>query len=109
MNNKPRNSEEERFKTVLEISQAISQTLDLEKILMMACEMTTQLLKADRCSIALLYTRNTLKIVKSCRKKTSYPSIDGARFALKDYPHITRLLLKGELFTYLTARRQFFL
>ncbi|MCJ7458786.1 MAG: PAS domain-containing protein [candidate division Zixibacteria bacterium] len=94
MNNRRQNSEEERLKVVLKINQAISQTLDLEKILMMACEMTTQVLKADRCSIALLSTGNTYEIVKSYKKKPSYPSIDGARFDLKDYPHIAPFLLK---------------
>jgi len=96
MNNRRQNLEEERLKAVLKISQAISQTLDLEKVLMMACEMTTRLLNVDRCSIALLFTEKTYEIVKSYKKKDSYRSIDGEKFDLIDYPHIAPLLLKGK-------------
>ena len=96
MKTKWRNSEAEKPGAVLKMSQAISQTLDLEKILAMSCEMTTRILKADRCSIALASAKNTFEIIESYRRKPSYPSIDGMRFDLNNYPHIGQALLKGK-------------
>ncbi len=96
MKDKWRNSEAEKLEAVLKMSQAISQTLDLDKILAMSCEMTTRILEADRCSIALASTENTFEIVKSYKRKASYPSIDGMRFDLNNYPHIGQTLLKGK-------------
>jgi len=96
MKNKWPNSEAEKLKAVLKISQVISQTLDLEKILMMSCEMTARILRADRCSIALASTEGIFEIAKSYKRKPSYPSIDGMRFDLKNYPHIAPPLLKGK-------------
>lgn len=96
MDKKPKILRTSQLETVLRISQAVTRTLDLEEILDMACRMTAQALKADRCSIGLLSTKDTYEIVDSYRKKLSYPSIDGAKFNLKNYPNIALFLLKGK-------------
>jgi len=94
MDKKIQTLEAKQQETVLKISQVVSRTLDLKKILEMASQMTAQALKADRCSIGLLSTKNIYEIVHTYRKKLSYPSIDGAKFNLINYPHIAPSLLK---------------
>jgi signal transduction histidine kinase/ribosomal protein L22 len=91
-------SKAKEVETVLKISQAVSRTLDLDKILDMSCRMTAQALKADRCSIGLLYTKDVYEIIHTYRKKPSYPSIDGEKFKLADYTHIAQNLLQGKAF-----------
>ena len=86
------------LEVVLKISQVVSRTLDLREILRMSCQMTAQALKADRCSIGLLYTKDVYEIIHTYRKKPSYPSIDGEKFKLADYTHIAQNLLRGKAF-----------
>src|SRR4030043_1199174 len=88
MDRKPKILEAKQLETVLRISQAVSRTLDLEEILQMASQMTTQALKADRCSIGLIYNKVIYRIVHVYRKKRSYPSITGSEYKLTDFPNI---------------------
>ncbi len=97
MKRKPKLLEAKQLETVLRISQAVSRTLDLEEILQLASRMTTQALKADRCSIGLLGSKETYRIVHTYRKKRSYPSIDGVEYDLKNFPHISTPLLKRKV------------
>ncbi|MDP3025796.1 MAG: GAF domain-containing protein [candidate division Zixibacteria bacterium] len=91
-------SKAKEVETVLKISQAVSRTLNLDEILEMSCRMTARALKADRCSIGLLYTKDVYEIIHTYRKKPSYPSIDGEKFKLADYTHIAQNLLQGKAF-----------
>ncbi len=89
---------EKKLDTVLKISQAVSRTLNLDEILEMSCRMTAQALKADRCSIGLLNTaRDAHEIVYTYRKKITYPSINGMKFKVIQYPHIAQKLMSGKV------------
>ena len=86
------------LKTVLRISRAVSRTLDLDEILEMSCRMTAQALKADRCSIGLLNpAEDAQEIVRTYRRKLSYPSIDGISFKVIQLPHISQKLMRGKI------------
>jgi signal transduction histidine kinase len=91
-------SKSTELKTVLRISQAVSRTLDLDKILEMSCRMTAQALNVDRCSIGLLNTTgDSHRIVHTYRKKLSYPSIDGISFKVTQLPNISQKLMSGKI------------
>ncbi len=90
-------SKEKELDTVLKISQAVSRTLDLDEILEMSCRMTAQALKADRCSIGLLSSKDIHEIVHTYRKKLTYPSINGMKFKVIQYPHIAQKLMSGKV------------
>jgi len=96
MKNKLKILEAGQLESVLKISQAVSRTLDLDKIVDMACKMTAQALKADRCSIGLLYAKDNYEIVHAYRRKSSYPSISKARYDIRFFPHIASPILKGK-------------
>lgn len=83
------------LEVVLKISQVVSRTLDLREILKMACQMITQALEADRCSIGLLNTKGTYEITHtSYLKKSLYPSISGRKFNLMHYPLLAKKLFE---------------
>jgi len=89
-------SREKERETVLKISQAVSRTLDLNKILEMACRMTAQALGVERCSIGMVTSKDVYEIVHSYRAEPSYPSIAGVKFDLAEYPHLTAAYFSGK-------------
>jgi len=89
-------SREKELETVLKISQAVSRTLDLNKIFEMACRMTAQALGVERCSIGMVTSKDVYEIVHSYRVKPSYPSIAGVKFDLVEYPHLTAAYFSGK-------------
>jgi len=82
------------IEAVLRISRAVSQSLDLKQIFEMACRMSAQALRADRCSIGLLLDKNVYEIAHSYRRNPSYPSIQGLKVDLSKYPHIVSSVRK---------------
>jgi|GEM_PF-2450237 len=93
---KPKISREKELETVLKISQAVSRTLNLNKILEMACRMTAQALGVERCSIGMVTSKDIYEIVHSYRAKASYPSIAGVKFDLAEYPQLTAAYFSGK-------------
>ncbi len=96
MSKSKENSELRLLRTITKIGQAVSQSLDIKEILKLTCEMTAGVLSADRCSIAMQFNEDSFEIVQSYLRKSSYPSIVGVSFNLREYPNIAPVLLKGK-------------
>ncbi len=85
--------------TILQISYKITQILNLDKMLELACQETAKALEIDRCVVLLLDEKENAGIIKAIYiKNQPHPSILGARLLLKDFPILVKLYQQKERF-----------
>lgn len=89
------------LKTILQISYKITQILNLDKMLELACQETAKALEVDRCAVLLLDEKENTGIIKAIYiENQPHPSILGARLLLKDFPILVKLYQQKERFLY---------
>jgi len=80
---------------LLEISKAMSQTLDLKKLFEIVTQKTTELLGIDRCAILLMDEAGEASITYKVYSAGKYrPEYEGLQRSRKDFPILVRYLLK---------------
>lgn len=85
--------------TILQISYKITQILNLDKMLELACQETAKALEVERCAVLLLDKKENAGIIKAIYiKNQPHPWILGARLLLKDFPRLVKLYQQKERF-----------
>jgi len=85
--------------TILQISYRMTQILDLEKMLQLACRETAKALNVDRCVVFLLDEKEREGMIRaSYIENQTNPSVLGAKLSLKDFPTLVRTYKKKERF-----------
>jgi len=80
----------ERMAMLLDITQAATSSLELEKILKIAVEKVSQVLPTDRCSVVLVDSPNSTEaVVMATRERDDYHPIT---IDLSKYPELRRSL-----------------
>src|SRR5678816_552120 len=84
----------ERMAMLLDITQAATSSLELEKILKIAVEKVSQVLPTDRCSVVLVDSPSSSEaVVMATRERDDYRPIT---IDLSKYPELRRSLLTRE-------------
>jgi len=84
----------ERMAMLLDITQAATSSLELEKILKIAVEKVSQVLPTDRCSVVLVDSPNSTEaVVMATRERDDYHPIT---IDLSKYPEVRRSLQTRE-------------
>ena len=84
----------ERMAMLLDITQAATSSLELEKILKIAVEKVSQVLPTDRCSVVLVDSpSSTEAVVMATRERDDYHPIT---IDLSKYPELRRSLQTRE-------------
>ncbi|HVP36242.1 MAG TPA: GAF domain-containing sensor histidine kinase [Terriglobales bacterium] len=80
---------------LLEISKALSQTLDIEKLFEIVTKRTTELLGVDRCAIMLMDEVKDISIIYKVYAAGKHrPVYEGIQKSKKDFPILVRHLLR---------------
>jgi PAS domain S-box-containing protein len=96
--------------TILRISYRISQVLELDKMLKLACEETAKALEIDRCAVVLVDEKEKTVVVKAVFIKSQpHPDVLGEKIVIEDFADLNKMYGKDPKILHLPMIEKAFL